>query len=100
MSEPTEVTGVPWYDASTYGRILEIMEDACLLPDTYEKWHRGATDLVARAQQKGELAVKIRIDPSHFQTWCQVQGYAADVQARMEFAQWAAQEQSAERYLL
>lgn len=93
MSEPSEVTGIPWYDPSTYGRVLEIMEDAHLLPDTYEKWLRGATQIVARVYQKGDLPLRVRIDPVEFQQWCQAQGCAADVEARMEFVQAAAQEQ-------
>jgi hypothetical protein len=93
MFEPSEVTGIPWYDRDTYGRILEIMEDAYLLPDTYEKWLRGATEIVARVYQRGDLPLRVRIEPVQFQAWCCAQGCVADVEARMEFVQAAAQEQ-------
>ncbi|HSY08181.1 MAG TPA: hypothetical protein VK820_06565 [Steroidobacteraceae bacterium] len=95
MAHAAEVTGIPWYDASTYGRILEIMEDACLLPDTYENWLRGARDVVAHAEQNGDHPVKVRIDPNRFQDWCLAQGFAADSEARLEFAYLAAQAQAA-----
>ena len=92
-TEAAEVTGIPWYDPSTYGRILEIMEDAHLLPKTYEKWLCGASEVVAHAQQNGDHPVKVRIDPIEFQEWCAAQGFAADSQARVEFAYLVAQAQ-------
>jgi len=91
-----EVTGIPWYDASSYGRILEIMEDACLLPNTYEKWLCGASDVLAHARQNGDHPVKVHIEPNGFQEWCTAQGFAADSEARLEFAYLAAQAQAAE----
>jgi hypothetical protein len=100
VSSVEEVTGIPWYDASTYGRILEVMEDACLLPDTYEKWLCGAWDVWAHAQQNGDHPVKVHIDPNGFQEWCTAQGFAADSEARLEFAYLAAQAQAAETEIL
>lgn len=81
-----EVTGIPWYDASTYGRILEIMEDASLLPNSYPMWLRGATDVMEHAARNGDICVKVRIDPSGFEAWCESQGYRTDAEARLEFA--------------
>jgi len=85
VSNQREVTGIPWYDASTYGRILEIMDDACLLPNSYQMWLRGATDGLAHAAENGDHRVKVRIDPNRFQAWCEAQGYATDAEARIEF---------------
>src|ERR1700692_3699663 len=67
MFEPSEVTGIPWYDRGTYGQILRIMDAGYLLPDTYEKWLRGATEIVARVYQKGDLPLRVRIEPGQFQ---------------------------------
>jgi hypothetical protein len=96
VSSVEEVTGIPWYDPSTYGRILEVMEDACLLPDTYEKWLCGASNVWAHAQQNGDHPVKVHIDPNGFQEWCMAEGFAADSEARLEFAYLAAQARAAE----
>jgi hypothetical protein len=99
MHTEAEVTGIPWYEANTYDRILEVMEDACLLPDTYEKWLRGASDVLAHAEQNGDHPVKVTIDPDGFQEWCVAQGFGADSEARLEFAYLAAQAQAAETKL-
>lgn len=97
MSSVAEVTGIPWYEPNTYRQILEIMEDAHLLPDTYEKWLRGASAVVAHARQNGDRPVKVRIDPTRFQAWCAAQGFAADSEGRLEFAYLAAQAEAAAR---
>jgi len=91
-----EVTGIPWYDASTYGRILEIMEDASLLPNTYQMWLRGATDVVAHAELNGNVCVRVRIDPTGFEAWCESQGFRTDAEGRLEFAYEVAHADSAD----
>ncbi len=40
------VVGVPWYTRQNYRRILEIMEDAHLLPSTFDKWLHAAEEVI------------------------------------------------------
>jgi hypothetical protein len=83
--------GIPWYEANTYGRILEIMVDACFLPHTYQMWLRGATDIMARAKINGDCPVRVWIDPRSFEAWCRANDYTTDAEARVEFAHVKAQ---------
>ena len=64
------------------------------------KWLCGAWDVWAHAQQNGDHPVKVHIDPNGFQEWCTAQGFAADSEARLEFAYLAAQAQAAETEIL
>lgn len=80
------VMGVPWYDREDYRRILEIMEDANLLPETYEKWRYAADKVISTVERSGGTAVRAKIDPDAFIAWCRSRNLKVDAQARMAFA--------------
>lgn len=50
MTLQVRALGMAWYRRQDYGRILEIMEDAHLLPPTFDKWLGKAEKL--ESQQK------------------------------------------------
>jgi hypothetical protein len=89
--------GIPWYTAENYERFLAVVEDAHLLPATYEQWFRGAEESFKYAERKGERPIRVLIDPEHFQTWCKAQGCSTDVEGRMEFVDIAVSKLAATR---
>jgi ribosomal protein S10 len=67
---PLRAIGIPWYERETYRRILQIMEDATVLPATYEKWRYAADKFVRTAERSGAVVVRAIIDPDEFVGWC------------------------------
>lgn len=88
MPKPMTVRagGIAWYTRDNYGRILEVMEDAEVLPRTFEKWlykaERGERELAA----KGHIVVRAVIDADEFVAWCRARGLNVDAKARGQFA--------------
>lgn len=78
--------GVVWYRRQDYGRILEVMEDADQLPETFDKWLYRAEKAVKEALDRGLLTVKAHIDPDQFVIWCRERGLKVDASARTQFA--------------
>lgn len=87
---PVRAVGIPWYFRQDYRRILEIMEDANLLPATYEAWLKAAEGLERRLKKEGHIVVRAEIDPDEFPRWCAAQGLPVDADARGRFANEAA----------
>lgn len=83
---PIRAMGVAWYKPEDYPRILEVMEDAHLLPPTYEKWKYSAYKLESQAQRQGTVIIRAMIDPDEFVAWCASNNLKVDAQARMRFA--------------
>jgi hypothetical protein len=80
------VTGVPWYRRQDYARILEVMEDAHVLPATFDKWLYLAEKVLQNAVNKGVVPVKAHIDPEQFVVWCRQRGLNVNADARIQFA--------------
>ncbi|CUT12507.1 hypothetical protein BF49_3587 [Bradyrhizobium sp.] len=83
---------MPWYDREDYKRILDIMADAAVLPETYEKWRYAADKLVSQIERSGGTVVRAKIDPDAFAAWCRSRDLKVDAQARIAFANEAAYE--------
>ncbi|MGB3044158.1 MAG: hypothetical protein WBB98_13325 [Xanthobacteraceae bacterium] len=73
-------------DREDYRRILDVMADADLLPATYEKWRYRADRLERDIQRSGGIAVRAKIDPDAFVSWCTARGLNVDADARNQFA--------------
>lgn len=90
------VVGIGWYEREDYPRILEVMEDARLLPRTYneflEKAHLGERKLTSA----GHRVVHAVIKPDEFVSWCRARNLKIDTHARQrwgnEFAYASAKE--------
>jgi hypothetical protein len=80
------VVGVPWYSRQNYARILEVMEDAHVLPPTFDKWLYLAEKVLQNAVDKGLVPVKAHIDPEQFVAWCRQRSLHVDAGARSQFA--------------
>ena len=84
------ITGIVWYKREDYKRILEIMEDADVLPPTYDKWLHGAEMGMEKMKRSGRMVVRAYIDPQTFPAWCVEHGHTTNAKTRTEFANRAA----------
>lgn len=84
--KPVRATGIAWYFRQDYARILEIMEDAHLLPPTYDAWRQKAERAEREAKAAGVIIIRAEIDPQEFPGWCAARGLHVDAEARSRFA--------------
>jgi hypothetical protein len=92
MSSTIRAIGIAWYRREDYPRILQIMEDAHLLPRTFEKWLYAAEKGREKLLRSGALVVKAEIEPDAFVACCQSSGHKVDAQGRMAFSNLVAYE--------
>ena len=79
------IAGVAWFERSAYPRALEVMEDAGLLPTSYDEWLARAEVVIEQLRRQGRLPVKIELDPERFLAWCKGEGVTRDSDARAAF---------------
>lgn len=91
-SKPVSIraTGIPWYRREDYARILTVMEDAQLLPETWEDWFKKAKNVRDQLRRKGHVVEQVYIDPDTFPGWCLARGLDVNAKARTAFANEAA----------
>jgi hypothetical protein len=85
--------GMVWYKRQDYKRVLQIMEDADVLPPTYDKWLHAAEKAMEKMKRSGHMVVRAYIDPQTFPAWCVEHGLTPDANARSDFASRAARAQ-------
>lgn len=86
MSLPVQAVGIPWYNRADYPRILEIMEDAEVLPDTFDQWLQRAEKTREQFLRRGAIVVKAQIEPDAFVAWCRANSRHVDADGRTAFA--------------
>lgn len=86
IPKQTRIVGIPWYFRQDYARILEIMEDAHLLPATYDRWLKRAEEVEGNFRRQGHVVVRAIIDPSKFSIWCEANSLNVDANARTRWA--------------
>ena len=77
--------GIAWYNRNDYPELRGVMEDAHVLPLSYESWLRIAVGIVKLEQAKGSRIVKAMIDPETFVAWCRATGQRIDAAARTRY---------------
>lgn len=85
MSEQIKALGVAWYTRQNYARVLAVMEDAHLLPDTFDAWLYKAEKLLKDVVREGGVPIKAHIDPETFVAWCRARGLNVDANARRNY---------------
>ena len=85
MLKPHPV-GIAWYAREDYGRILEVMADADLMPDTFDAWSERATEVEAQLKARGFRVLRVALRPEAFLAWCQASDVPADAEARCQYA--------------
>jgi len=83
---PIRIGGIAWYREDDYPRILEIMEDAKVLPATFKQWEQIAKQTESEGEMRGLTVVRAIIDPETFPDWCAARGLNVDAKARIRFA--------------
>ncbi|MCG6203672.1 hypothetical protein LPW26_03400 [Rhodopseudomonas sp. HC1] len=89
-SQPIRAMGIPWYERDSYDRILQVMQDAHVLPATFEDWQQLARKVERTGQSSGTIVVRAVINPDEFVAWCRGRRLNVDAEARMTFANEAA----------
>lgn len=83
-----------WYKEEHYVPLLEMFDDAELLPPTYQDWLTRAEEKKAEVEAAGDQVLKVFIDPETFPEWCEKKKLAKDANARSQLAIEVAQAQS------
>ena len=86
MNLRIRAAGIPWYRREDYPRILAVMEDAHLLPATWEEWFKNAKQIRDNLRRPGMIVEQVAIDPDSFATWGGARGLHINAQARTAFA--------------
>ncbi len=85
---PFEV--VSSFSADQYDALLRIVDDAALLPPTWDAWRRGFDDRLTSLHRRGAEVVVVPVDLESFVRWCAEQDFRCDAEARLEYAATAA----------
>jgi len=83
-----------WYKEEHYSRLLDLFDDAELLPKTYGDWLVRAEEKKAEVEAAGDQVLKVFIDPETFPEWCAEKNMPKDANSRAELALEVARERS------
>lgn len=83
-----------WYKEEHYSRLLDLFDDAELLPKTYADWLVRAEEKKAEVEAAGDQVMKVFIDPETFPEWCAEKNMPKDANSRAELALEVARERS------
>jgi len=83
-----------WYKEEHYSRLLDLFDDAELLPKTYGDWLVRAEEKKAEVEAAGDQVLKVFIDPETFPEWCAGKNMPKDANSRAELALEVARERS------
>ena len=83
-----------WYKEEHYNTLLELFDDAQLLPKTSQDWLQRAEEKKDEVQASGNKVIKVFIDPEIFPAWCKEKNLKMDANARSQLAIEVAQAQS------
>lgn len=85
MKKPFRMAAITWYRREDYFKIRLIMEDAAVLPETFDAWHAKATERYDALVKEGLVMKKVIIDPVLFPEWCRKMNLKTNAQARAKF---------------
>src|SRR5262245_21453557 len=80
------VLGMVWYRRADYGPLRTSFVDSDKLPRTYDEWLAKAETGRRVLRAKGNVVVRVVLDPDEFATWCDAKKLPRDEKARGEFA--------------
>ena len=88
-----ELQVMVWYREEDWESHKSLFDDAQLLPENFNEWHRRAEEKVREVEASGDLVVKVTIDTVLFPAWCKENGRKLDAESRTTFAIEAVQKQ-------
>ena len=77
---------MPWFTAETWPRLLEVVDDADLMPATYEEWIALVEPRFAQHIADGLPVERVYIDPDEWVEWCKSNDMPIDGRGRSAFA--------------
>ncbi len=80
------IQAMVWYKEEHYPQLLQLFDDAELLPPTYQHWLARAEEKKAEVEAGGDQVIKVFIDPETFPEWCKKKNLVKDANARAELA--------------
>jgi hypothetical protein len=81
-----DVIGITWFkDEATYCRALAIFTDPENMPASFEDWKALVGRQYELIKGRGNVALRVDIDPETFTAWCASRGYVANSQGRIAF---------------
>jgi hypothetical protein len=83
-------TPFPWFDRESYPRVLEVMLDSDLLPQSYDRWLKQAQRVLEKARREDQRPIRAHIDPDRFLQWCDENGSPPDGMVRLSYAGYVA----------
>lgn len=86
MSFLLQDVGVTWFREEDYPALLQVFEDADMVPRTWKLWLGKAEQMERQARALGYNTQRIYIDPDGFAEWCLREGMRANSEGRQKFA--------------
>ncbi|HZS08601.1 MAG TPA: hypothetical protein VFD58_27455 [Blastocatellia bacterium] len=78
-------TGIAWYQAEQYERMMLVREDGDRLPATFDLWLKGAQRAVEEYFRVGVNAYKIEVDVDELLIWCGAMGLTVNERSTGSF---------------
>jgi hypothetical protein len=78
--------GITWYARRDYPRVLQLMDDASELDETYDAWLKNAQNAERELRRQGHKVVRTKMDLDAFLAWCTVRGERPIGGARAEWS--------------
>jgi len=78
--------GIPWCREEDYSAFRAIFKDADDLPESWKDFIKPRERAEKDFQDKGQLVVRVYINPQTFPQWCARKGYRINAKARDLFA--------------
>ncbi len=85
-------TGIAWYRADQWPRLLQVSTDRSELADTYEGWLSTAEKALSEMESAGIRVHRVDVDVEELLAWCSAKGRPVDGPARAEFVAYKLRE--------
>jgi len=77
---------MPWFEATSYAAITEMMDDQGRFPVDYDVWLTYARQVERELARTGYLVTRVIVEPEAFAAWCAENGLTPGRAARNRFA--------------
>jgi len=91
------VTGVAWYRAEQWSRLLAVSVDRSTLEPTHDEWQAVATRTLAELARAGVSPRKVDVDVDELSEWCRASVRPVDAASRADFVAFKLRQTNNER---
>lgn len=85
--------GMLWFrNATQYAEYLALFEDGHILPQSFSKWQKMATNMYESQIRNGMVVIKAEATPDEFKAWCSANGHRLNAEGRIKFGAFKAHE--------